>query len=216
MQKIYGLGETVLDIIFDKEHPVAARPGGSAFNAIITLGRLGCNPTFISETGNDKVGDIVTSFLERNGVSPEFVTRFPQGKTSLALAFLNEKGDAEYEFYKNYPKEDPYAKIPDFCENDILIFGSFFGLNPAIRKYVRSILKKANEKNVIIIYDPNFRSSHLHELAMLMPLIEENFKLSTFVRGSDEDFMYIFGDNDISKIYEKAQKWNDKLIKTQI
>ena len=39
MRKVIGLGETVLDIIFKDDQPVAAVPGGSTFNCLISLGR---------------------------------------------------------------------------------------------------------------------------------------------------------------------------------
>lgn len=56
MRKVIGIGETILDILFKDSQPTAAVPGGSVFNGIISLGRLGVNVTFISETGNDKSG----------------------------------------------------------------------------------------------------------------------------------------------------------------
>ena len=37
--KIVGIGETVFDIVFKDGKPQAAVPGGSVFNAIISLGR---------------------------------------------------------------------------------------------------------------------------------------------------------------------------------
>ena len=37
MRKVIGIGETVLDIIFKNDQPIGAYPGGSTFNAIISL-----------------------------------------------------------------------------------------------------------------------------------------------------------------------------------
>lgn len=65
MRKVIGIGETILDILFKDSQPTAAVPGGSVFNGIISLGRLGVNVTFISETGNDKVGDIILKVYAR-------------------------------------------------------------------------------------------------------------------------------------------------------
>ena len=56
MRKVIGIGETVLDIIFKGDQPIQAVPGGSAFNAVISLGRVGVPTAFISETGNDRIG----------------------------------------------------------------------------------------------------------------------------------------------------------------
>jgi fructokinase len=44
----------------------------------------------------------------------------------------------------------------------------------------------------IVIYDPNFRLAHASELDKLKPLIIENMKMATIIRGSDEDFKNIF------------------------
>ena len=51
MRKVIGIGEAVLDIIFKDNKPIEAVPGGSAFNAITSLGRCGVSTSFISEAG---------------------------------------------------------------------------------------------------------------------------------------------------------------------
>ena len=56
---ITGIGETVLDIVFLDMQPLAAVPGGSTFNAMISLGRAGVPAAFISETGNERIGENV-------------------------------------------------------------------------------------------------------------------------------------------------------------
>ena len=66
-RKIIGIGETIMDIIFKNGQPTAAVPGGSVFNSVISLGRLGQQVSFISETGNDRVGRIILDFLKDNG-----------------------------------------------------------------------------------------------------------------------------------------------------
>ena len=77
MRKVIGIGEAVLDIIFKDNKPVEAVPGGSAFNAITSLGRCGVSTSFISEAGNDHVGKYIIEFLKSNGVNADNVTTFP-------------------------------------------------------------------------------------------------------------------------------------------
>ena len=69
MRKVIGIGETVLDIIFKNGKPTEAVPGGSTFNAIVSLGRAGVPCTFFSEAGNDRVGEYIINFLRDNGVN---------------------------------------------------------------------------------------------------------------------------------------------------
>ena len=155
---------------------------------------------FISETGNDKVGDIIISFLEENNIETNYVTRFENGKSALALAFLNEKNDAEYQFYKHYPKQRLQVEMPPINADEFILFGSYFALNPAIRPQVTSLLESAHQNNAIVYYDPNFRSSHLHELDELLSIIYENFNSSTIIRGSDEDFLNILNTDNLNQI----------------
>ena len=62
-RKVIGIGETVFDIIFKNTQPISAVPGGSTFNALISLARAGISATFISETGNDRIGQQILQFL---------------------------------------------------------------------------------------------------------------------------------------------------------
>lgn len=64
MRKVFGIGETILDIIFRNDQPQKAVPGGSVFNGLISLGRLNVPVSFISELGNDRVGDMIRDFME--------------------------------------------------------------------------------------------------------------------------------------------------------
>lgn len=214
MRKVIGIGETVLDIIFKDELPVAAKPGGSTFNALITLGRTSIPCTFISETGKDKVGEIIVNFLKQNGIESNYITRFEDGKSALALAFLNDNNDAEYEFYKRYPKKRLQSNFPDVAPNDFILFGSYFAINPALRPQVKGLINKAIQNNAIIYYDPNFRSSHLHELDAIRPIILENFEDASIIRGSDEDFLNIFNTDSTDEIYRLTCQKDQPLIYT--
>ncbi|HDS08561.1 MAG TPA: carbohydrate kinase [Bacteroides sp.] len=192
MQKIYAIGETILDIIFKNDQPRTAKPGGSSFNAAITLGRLGAPVSFISEMGNDRVGNMIQDFLAENGVDSTFMSRFENGQSAVALAFLNQNSDAEYMFYKDYPHQRLAVEFPEFKPDDLLLFGSFYALNPGIRPRVKALLGKARQAGAILLYDPNFRSTHLPDRDELLSVIGENMGYASIVRASDEDLRNIF------------------------
>ena len=94
MRKVFGIGETILDIIFRNDQPQKAVPGGSVFNGLISLGRLNVPVSFISELGNDRVGDMIRDFMEDNHITTEFVDRFPDGNSPISLAFLDDDKNA--------------------------------------------------------------------------------------------------------------------------
>lgn len=212
--RLYAVGETILDIIFKGVEPQAAKPGGSSFNAAITLGRLGAPINFISEMGDDRVGDLIQDFMEANGVNANFISRFHQGQSAIALAFLNEKSDAEYQFYKDYPAQRLAVEFPEFHKDDLLIFGSFYALNPGIRPRVKELLEKASKAGATIVYDPNFRSSHLPERDKLVPVIMENIGYASLVRASDEDLVNIFDARGPDEAWERISSHTDVLVYT--
>ena len=203
MRKVIGIGETILDIVFKGNKPYAAVPGGSVFNGLVSLGRLGQEVLFISEIGNDHVGDMIQSFMEENHISTRYVDRFPDGKSPLSLAFLDEHQNANYLFYKDYPKQRLEVPLPPIEEDDIFLFGSYYSLNPVLRKRVREFLEYAQERKAILYYDPNFRKAHAHEAIHVMPAVLENLEYADIVRGSDEDFLNLFGETDLDKVYKE-------------
>lgn len=203
---IIGIGETVLDILFKNDQPLKAVPGGSAFNAIISIGRTGTPCTMATEVGDDHVGDIVVNFLSDNGVNTDYVFRHEGTKSHVSLAFLDENNDAQYQFYKDHAALTMHKNLPDVKAGDIVIFGSFFAINPNIRDYVHAFLKKAKEVGAILYYDINFRAAHLKDLPVVRHSIMENIALSTVVRGSSEDFQILFGENEAQDVYNKHIK----------
>ena len=201
MRKVIGIGETVLDIIFKNNQPIGAVPGGSVFNSIISLGRAGVPASFISETGNDRVGQQICQFLKDNGVNADNLCVYPESKSPISLAFLNENNDAEYIFYKDHPHDQLEFVYPDIQPDDIVMFGSYYAVNPVIRPQVTAFLDYAKNKGAIIYYDVNFRASHRHEVMKLTPNILENLEYADIVRGSTEDFEVMFKKTDAEVIY---------------
>src|SRR3712207_4031919 len=149
MRKVIGIGETILDIIFRDGQPTAAVPGGSVFNGIVSLGRVGVPVCFISETGNDHVGNMILEFMRDNNIPTEHVNVFPDGKSPVSLAFLNECSDAEYIFYKDYPKQRLDIVYPEIEEDDIVVIGSYYALNPVLRDKVVELLDRARKQKAI-------------------------------------------------------------------
>ena len=215
MRSVFGIGETILDIIFKEEQPYKAVPGGSVFNGLVSLGRLQVPVTFISEIGEDQVGDLILRFMEQNHISTQYIDRFPDGKSPISLAFLDANRNAKYAFYKDYPTQRLEVPFPRIEADDIFIIGSYYALNPALRPRMVEFLQYAHERKAIIYYDLNFRKAHAHEAIRLMPTVLENLEYADIVRGSDEDFLNLFGEQAGDRVYaDHIQFYCDRLITT--
>ena len=215
MRSVFGIGETILDIIFKEEQPYKAVPGGSVFNGLVSLGRLQVPVTFISEIGEDQVGELILRFMAQNHISTQYIDRFPDGKSPISLAFLDANRNAKYAFYKDYPTQRLEVPFPRIEADDIFIIGSYYALNPALRPRMVEFLQYAHERKAIIYYDLNFRKAHAHEAIRLMPTVLENLEYADIVRGSDEDFLNLFGEQAGDRVYaDHIQFYCDRLITT--
>ena len=181
-------------------------------NSSVSLGRLGMPVKLITEMGNDEVGDLIISFLMHNRVGSEYVYRFEDGNTSLALAFLDDKEDASYTFYKNYPSDRLKVSFPDITSNDIILFGSSFAVTSAVRKPLKSFLAKARKAGAIIIYDPNYRKVPSSQLPEVRNYISENIAFADIIRGSNDDFRSIFNIHSADDVFKKLTDYNNKLL----
>ena len=212
MNRIYTIGETVLDIIFRNGQIETAMAGGAMLNTAVSLSRLHQPIFLLSEWGDDGPGEIIQNFLISNEVNTSFCKTYDKGNTSISIANIDSDGNATYTFYKNYPPQRFQITMPNFEPGDFVLFGSFFSIDPAIRPQMIKILNQAKAKNSLIIYDPNYRKNHLASLLQSLPFIQENIKFSHIIRGSYEDFQNIFGLNSYSQIFEKIQSLGGQLL----
>ena len=201
MRKVIGIGETMLDIIFKNGKPIEAVPGGSTFNGIISLGRAGGNPTFISETGSDRVGEYVRQFLKQNNVDTASVNVYPDSKSPVSLAFLDDSNNADYIFYREQRHDHMDFTYPDINRDDVVVFGSYYAVNPNLRPQVSGLLEIARQRGAIIYYDVNFRPAHQNDVMKITPNLIDNLEYADIVRGSREDFTILYKKDTAERVY---------------
>lgn len=211
MRNIFTIGETVFDILIKEGEVIAAKSGGAMLNTSVSLGRMNLPVQLITEIGDDEIGRLITNFLSNNNVEINYLNK-GNTQTSLAIAFLNEQNDASYSFYRASSEKRSDVTVPLIQPDTILLFGSSYAINKEVRPYLKKLLQLAKENKAIIIYDPNFRKAHLHELKTLMPLIEENLAFANIVRGSDEDFKNIAGVKKAEEAYKFVSRFGKSTL----
>lgn len=203
MRKVIGIGETILDLILKENTPLASMPGGSTLNAIVSLARTGCPTCFLTEIGDDQAGQLILNFLKNTGVSTNHLVINPNFKTPLSLAFLDAKNNATYSFYKGEALEGFKYDCPEINKDDIVLFGSYFAVDPNKRKGVEEFLQYARNKGALLFYDPNFREAHQGEAIKLTPTLLDNFELADVICGSVDDFKVLYGLDDPKQVFQR-------------
>ena len=199
---IYGIGETVFDIVFDhSNHPVSGCPGGSVFNSMISIGRSGRKGAFIGEVGDDQVGELTRKFLRDNGIDDSCVVTNTGNKSHISIAFLDEEAKAHYTFYKDYQAQMLDFRTPQFAEGDFFLFGSYFVLNKRLRQRTAQTIEAAAREGATRVYDINFRNSHADEAPAVRDTIRQNMRTANIVKASNEDILNAFGSADWRQVY---------------
>lgn len=191
----------MLDIIFKNGKPIEAVPGGSTFNGIVSLGRAGVKTVFVSETGNDRVGEYVRDFLRDNNVDTSAINVFQETKSPVSLAFLDKDNNADYIFYRDQKHDHMDFAYPDIQKDDIVVFGSFYAVNPALRPQVSGLLEYARQRGAIVYYDVNFRKAHQADVMKVTPNLIDNLEYADIVRGSKEDFEVLYKKDSAERVY---------------
>lgn len=186
---IFVLGSCLYEIMFKNGLPEWSGPGGSAFNASVSLARSGNPVHLITELANDTLSHHITDFLEQNKIIYDEL-RY-EGNTRLSLAFLNDSGDALYTFYPGQPENAPEFNLPEINRQDVALFGSLYSLQERNRQNVDAFIAKAREAGAFLVYDPNFRK--IAEVPLFKNRIQRIINQVNLVRASDDDMFGIAG-----------------------
>ncbi|MDD2960685.1 MAG: carbohydrate kinase family protein [Muribaculaceae bacterium] len=196
MRKIIAIGESSYDIIFENNAPLMGFPGSRILNATASVANVGVNTTFISECAADYLGDRIVDFLESNGVNTRSVDRFTEGTTANSIIY--ETGRVRYD---NYPQDRFDVVWPRIDEDDIIIFGSFYSVDNALRERLFEIIKYAQERKAIIIYLPGFHRDLNFRITKVMTAILENLEVSNIVIADSDDISNLFGEKSSDTIF---------------
>ncbi len=214
---VYALGEILLDVVTDKEIPrkdflAYGHAGGAMLNAAVSLARSGVNTALVSEIGDDDTGRFLLAFLHKDNIDTQFIRQYHNHLTSVALARLDAQKKPTYTFQKRYPLQRKLIIPKVFYPSDILIFGSLYALDPAIRTEISKITQKAVRAGSLILYDPNIRLAQQLSDKERKKALFENLALATIIKGSDEDFNAIFGQGTPQDHISSLQEINPEAV----
>lgn len=203
--KVIAFGETLLDIVHSGKSVLGTFPGGSILNSTVSLARCGIPVQLMTETSKDGPGLLIRQFLLENNIDLSYACEYSEGKTALAFALLDGEGKANYTFYKDYPKNRYTIGLPELDKDTLLLFGSLSALDGKLMHVMQPIVNRAREAGSILYYDPNLRQDSFKNYKDPMSLLKFNLFSSHIIKGSDEDFEYIYKTSDITKVWDHIQ-----------
>lgn len=199
------VGEALIDLVQSREDGrFVAHPGGSSYNVAITLGRLGADVAYAGQCGADGLGAQLTDKLATSGVRLG-AWRMLREPTSLAVAELDEHGQAGYVFYFGGTAGLSFAPEAVPQNVDVVHAGSIASWLPSSAPSILQILRRARDTGqAVVSYDPNVRPTLIVDRGAARAAVERCVACAHVVKASEEDIEFLYGATDLASV---ASSW---------
>jgi len=213
--RVLCLGEILFDCLadqlgrsLDEVESWTPYPGGAPANVACALVKLGTPAGFIGCVGQDQPGNDLVQLLQEVGVEITGVQRHSTAPTRQVYVLRSETGDREFagfgerdttEFADAYLQA---AQLPEklFEAADFLVLGTLEMAYPETRGAITKALALAEQYDVKILLDVNWRPMFWPDPDAAVPIIQGLLKRVDFVKFSDEEAQWLFDTTDAGAI----------------
>lgn len=200
-------GEALIDMIPNTldngETAYIPKIGGAVLNTSICLGRLGANVAFLGSVSNDLFGEMIKDELDKSKVDTSLCISTSQNTT---LAFANIKnGTTTYSFFdENSSNKNISLKDVNLNEKEVdtLYIGGISLMSEPNGSEIENFINKES-KDKIVFYDPNIRPNFIDNRSIFIQRFENILSQSDIIKISDEDFEWLYPDDDFEELHKK-------------
>jgi len=209
--RVLCLGEILFDCLADQVGRSLEQveswtpyPGGAPANVACALVRLGTPSGFIGCVGQDEPGDALKQLLQEVGVDTTGMQRHATAPTRQVYVVRSQSGDRSFAGFGNHDTttfadtglEAAHLPIQLFETADFLVLGTLELAYPNSREAIKSALKLAEQYDVKIVVDVNWRSVFWPNPDTARQTIQELFKRVDFLKLSEEEAQWLFDSTD--------------------
>lgn len=217
---ITALGEILIDFVPAGSDAAgdlmfARKAGGAPVNLLAAVSRFGGKAAFIGKVGNDMFGSFLRKTLSDCNISHEGLITDDLHNTTLAFVALNEAGDRDFSFYRNFGA-DVFLEKDDINEDmiknsSIFHFGSLSLTSEPARGTTEYALDIAKSNGCIITYDPNYREPLWADRQTAVKMMKLHLDKVDILKIAKEEFLMLFGD-DKEKAIDEVFSYGIKII----
>ena len=167
--------------------------GGSPLNIAVGCSRLGLNAEILTAVGNDKVGDFVLNFLEKENININNIPKIDGTRTSAVLLGIEPPNKFPLVFYRDNAADSMINTnhVNSFQIERCKILGvSGTALNKEpSRSAVIHAIKTASKNNIPIIHDLDFRLDQWKNISSFGKITKSILPLVNVVIGTEEEIL---------------------------
>jgi fructokinase len=199
-------GEALFDVFVSPEADAEGRlgmqgvPGGSPFNVVIGLARLGTAAGLLAGLSEDPLGRRLEERLRQEGVATDYIVRRPE-RTTLSLVNLRSDGAPAYSFYGDRSADTSLSArdLPALGPEIVgLHLGSYSIVVPPVADAMAALAAQARSR--LVTLDPNVRLGAAPDAAAWRARLENLLPHAGVVKASDEDVALLWPGRDIEEI----------------
>nr|WP_314170395.1 aminoimidazole riboside kinase [uncultured Aggregatibacter sp.] len=213
-QKIWVLGDAVVDLIPDGENHYLRCAGGAPANVAVGIARLGGESAFIGRVGKDPLGEFMQQTLQQENVQTSHMILDPQQRTSTVVVGL-DNGERSFTFMVN-PSADQFLQVmdlPNFQANEWLHCCSIALINNPSRETTLEAIRRIKAMGGFFSFDPNLRESLWASFEDMKETVMKAVAFADVLKFSEEELTLLTDTQTLDEAFEKITAlYPEKLI----
>ncbi len=213
--RVLCLGEILFDLLADQlgrsleeVESWTPYPGGAPANVACALVKLGTPAGFVGCVGSDEPGNTLVQLLKDIGVDSTGVQRHPTAPTRQVYVVRSETGDREFAGFGGLDTSqfaDAFLQVSELPESlfenaEFLVLGTLELAYPQTRAAIQKALQLAEQYDVKVLVDINWRPMFWHNPSQAKPLVQELLKKVDFLKIAKEEGELFFDTADAGAI----------------
>ncbi|HDS2773107.1 TPA: aminoimidazole riboside kinase [Enterobacter bugandensis] len=201
MEKIWVLGDAVVDLLPDGEGKLLQCPGGAPANVAVGIARLGGKSAFIGRVGDDPFGRFMAKTLADERVDVKHMRLDPAHRTSTVVVDLDDHGERSFTFMVR-PSADLFlepADLPTFSAGEWLHVCSIALSAEPSRSATFQAMDAIRKAGGYVSFDPNIRPDLWPDENALRLCLEQALQSADVVKLSVEELAFLTGDADVQE-----------------
>ena len=201
MQKIWVLGDAVVDLLPEGEGRLLQCPGGAPANVAVGIARLGGKSAFIGRVGDDPFGRFMHKTLADEQVDVKWMHLDPAHRTSTVVVDLDEQGERSFTFMVR-PSADLFlasADLPPFSAGEWLHVCSIALSAEPSRSATFQAMNAVREAGGYVSFDPNIRPDLWPDEDDLRRCLEQALQGADVVKLSVEELAFLTADLGVTE-----------------
>lgn len=204
-EKVWVLGDAVVDLLPDGDNHLLKCPGGAPANVAVGIARLAGQSGFIGRVGDDPFGHFMKQTLNDEQVDTGYMHHDLSYRTSTVVVDLDDQGERSFTFMVR-PSADLFIEmddLPQFEAQQWLHTCSIALSAEPSRSTTFTAMERIKQAGGQVSFDPNIRTDLWQDPEQLQQCLSRALSLADVAKLSVEELQFISDESDLQAGIDK-------------